>query len=100
MAEALVGVGKEDLPLDCSDNFCVSSFTAKTQVHREEVRLSLYSWSCLANPSIIDDSISIQLIIARVLAYDTVGLCINFHHMDCMPQISSGSSNAWSLSRL
>jgi len=94
-------VCEEDLSfLNCSDIFWVSSFTAKMQAHREEVRLSSHSQSCLASPSIVGASVSVQLIIARMLAYDVSALCTNFYHIDRVHQISSGSLDAWLSSRL
>ena len=64
---------EEDLPFSaCLDIFWVSLSTAETQAHMEEVRLSSYSWSCLATPSIVGASVSVQLIIARVWVYDVV----------------------------
>ncbi|KAK4806147.1 hypothetical protein QYF61_001073 [Mycteria americana] len=43
---------------------------AETQARREEARLSSYSRSHLANPSIVGASVSVQSIIAKVLEYD------------------------------
>ena len=58
-AETLVGVREEDLSFSaCSDSFGVSSFAAEMQARMEEARLSLYSRSCLASPSIVGTSVT------------------------------------------
>ncbi|XP_009460461.1 PREDICTED: ras GTPase-activating protein 1-like, partial [Nipponia nippon] len=92
-------MGEEDISFfNCWDNCWYSFSTAEMQAHREEARFSSSSRRWLANLSTIGASVCLQLVIARVLAYDISALCINFCHMDRVHQISSGSLDTWLLS--